>query len=386
MLSQMSRVLLFKVWAMVALLPYTSTCAAALNGIKASTGQDTVSRRHPPSTNAAREAIDAMNWGFYNITDGRWRTSDAWWLSGNALQTILDYMRATGSKDYLWQAEHTVRMQKKPLPWWPQGGGDFRADSTDDTGWWVLALVSLFDLTGSVEYLDIARRDEEYMYSYWSTSTCGGGIIQDIPNLAYKNAISNELYLKLAASLHNRIPGDHVYLERAVQSWEWFKGSGMINSENLVNDGLAQSSNGTCSNNGATTWTYNQGVIIGGLVELYRATADEEYLAEAKKIADAVLNSSMLSQRGILHEPCDPATDCNSDQAAFKGIFARDLAELDKVLDDRPYKGYLVRNAESAWLRARNSQNFYSVSWTGPFDKATIGSQASAASLLLSAL
>lgn len=386
MSSQMNRVLLFKTWAMTALLASTGSCATALNEIKASTGQETVSRRHTPNANTAREAIEAMNWGFYNVTDGRWGTSDAWWLSGNALQTVLDYMKATGSKDYLSQAEYTVRMQKGPLPWWPQGGGDFRADSTDDTGWWALALVSLFDLTGSVEYLDIARRDEEYMYSYWSTTTCGGGIIQDIPNLAYKNAISNELYLKLAASLHNRIPGDHTYLERAVQSWKWFQGSGMLNSENLVNDGLAQSSNGACSNNGATTWTYNQGVIIGGLVELYRATGDEKYLVEAKKIADAVLTSNMLSQRGILHEPCDLATGCDSDQAAFKGIFARNLAELNGVLDDRPYSRYLARNAESAWLRARNSSNFYSVSWTGPFDKATIGSQASAASLLISVL
>lgn len=382
----MSCVLLFKAWALIALLACTGTRAAPLNGINASAGHGTAFRRHPPSASVAREAIEAMHRGFYNITDGRWGTSDAWWLSGNALQTILDYMRATGSKDYLPQAEYTVRMQKEPLPWWPQGDGDFRADSTDDTGWWALALVSLFDLTGSVEYLDIARRDEAYMYSYWSATACGGGIIQDIPNLAYKNAISNELYLKLAASLHNRIPGEHAYLERALQSWKWFQASGMINSENLVNDGLAQSSTGACSNNGATTWTYNQGVILGGLVELYRATADKDYLSEAKKIADAVLNSSLLSQGGILDEPCDPATDCNGDQAAFKGIFARNLAELDAVLGDRLYSNYLMRNAESAWLRARDSSNLYSVSWTGPFDKATIGSQASAASLLISAL
>lgn len=383
----MGIILLLKAVALFALAASTSTHAIAVRQTYISTQEGAGNSADYVSVAATRAAIEAMNSGFYNTTDGRWDTSDAWWLSGNALQTILDYMRVTGTYDYLPLAEHTVKMQKKPLPWWPRGGGNFRADSTDDTGWWALALVSLFDLTGSVGYLDIARQDEAYMYSYWTTSACGGGIIQDIPNLKYKNAISNELYLKLAASLYNRIPEEHKYLERAIQSWKWFQGSGMINSENVVNDGLHQDNyTGRCSNNGKTTWTYNQGVILGGLVELYRATADEEYLNSARTIANAVIASEILSPGGILKEPCDPATGCNNDQTAFKGIFTRNLSELDRVIGGRPYKKYLARNAESAWLQARNGSNFYSTSWTGPIDKVTIGSQASASSLFISSI
>ena len=64
----------------------------------------------------------------------------------------------------------------------------------------------------------------------------------------------------------------------------------MINKNDLVNDGLTS----TCANNRRTPWTYNQvtvlmkknlfneGVIIGGLVNMYKATKNMNYLQKAK--------------------------------------------------------------------------------------------------------
>lgn len=335
------------------------------------------------TTEIVSSAIDAMNTAWYNATDGRWNTTTAWWLTGNALQAVCDYMFTTGDTQYLSLAEGTIEKQSGPLQWWPEGGGDFRADSTDDTGWWALALVRLFDITGDTDYLDTAELDEEYIYSYWNASTCGGGIIWDIPDLSYKNAISNELYIKLAASLHNRSPGDTHYLQRALRVWNWFNASGMINSADLVNDGLAEGLNGTCTNNGATTWTYNQGVILGGLSELYLATGDDEYLNTAKTIADAVVASVALSPNGILTETCETNGGCDSNQEAFKGIFTRNLAELNVLLADRPYGRYLSTNAQSAWTNDRNSSDFYGLSWAGPYTKATVGTQSSVIGLLV---
>jgi hypothetical protein len=329
---------------------------------------------------AAEAAIEAMNRQYYNETDGRWNTNDAWWLTGIAFQNLVDYMLATGTQDYVSQLEHTIELQKEPVEWWPEGGGYFRADSTDDTAWWAMALISLYDLTNTTEYLDIARLDEEYIWKYWLNDTCDGGLIWNIPTKEYKNAIGNEQYVKLAASLHNRIPGDELYLQRAVKVWEWLRDSGMINSEKLVNDGLTVD----CQNNGQTTWTYNQGVILSGLAELYRATGEEEYLTAAREIADAVIANELLSPNGILTEPCDAVEGCRSDHATFKGIFMKHLAELDVVLEDRPYRGYMLQNVESMWENARNATNdLYGVIWDGPFDKPRLGSQTSAISLLI---
>jgi hypothetical protein len=64
----------------------------------------------------------------------------------------------------------------------------------------------------------------------------------------------------LAALLHQRVPGDQSYLSWAQREWEWFSSSGLIGPDGLVNDGLTAA----CQNNGGTTWTYNQGVILGG--------------------------------------------------------------------------------------------------------------------------
>lgn len=335
------------------------------------------------------DAIDSLNTGYYNESDGRWDSIDAWWLTGLALQAVLDYTKATGDTQYLAKAKNTVELQKGPLPWWPQGGGIFRADSTDDTGWWALALVRLFDLTGDEEYLGYATTDEEYMYSYWTTSDCGGGIWWSVSPLGYKNAISNALYIKLAASLHNRSPGDTLYLGRALQAWEWFNASGVINSANLVNDGVRETAAGDpalCYNDGETVWTYNQGTIIGALTELYRATGDEDYLQTAKKIADAVISNSSLSQGGVLTESCEAPGNCDDNMVAYKGVFAKGLAELDALLPEASYRDYLDKNAESAWTLARNSSDFYGTTWHGPYDRTLVGSQTSAIFLLVANL
>ncbi|KAI0121297.1 putative glycosyl hydrolase [Xylariales sp. AK1849] len=327
----------------------------------------------------------------YNQSSGLWNSWDLdtpWWQSGIALQATIDYMSATGTDDYLPMAYYTVTTQRAPLPWWPEGNGDFRADSTDDTGWWALALTSMYSLTGEEWLLDIAKEDEAYMTNYWSDSECNGGLIWNIPDLTYKNAISNELYIELTATLHNLTPGDMSYLNQSLTAWEWFANSGMINSEWLINDGLAMDSNGSCVNNQDTTWTYNQGVILGGLVQLFHATGDADFLTTARHIADAVLSSTQLSPGGILTEPC-PAGGCpDQDGGAFKGIFIRYLAKLNKELPDRPYGGFISDNAANAYQhdRSANRTSLYGMEWQGPFDNRTLGRQESAVMLLVAAL
>ncbi|KAK7920102.1 hypothetical protein PG985_008124 [Apiospora marii] len=337
---------------------------------------------------ATKASINALN-TYYDNKTGRWDPTGNWWYSGVALQSIADYMQTTGSRDYLAQAQHTIDIQRAPLDWWPQGGGDFRADSTDDTGWWALALLRMYELTGNSTYLDIAKDDETYIYQYWKPDTCKGGIIWDIETQSYKGAISNELYLELAATLHNLIQGDTFYLNRSLNQWQWFNGSGMINSQWLINDGLLGppgNDSSVCPNNSDRVWTYNQGVVLGGLVELNKATGDQSYLDTATKIADAVINSATLSPSGVLTEDCDKPESCDINGFAFKGIFMNRLAKLNKALSGSPYSDYIRANEQTAYSTARNGSDFYGGYWQKPFDGRDLGKQLSGVQLLIATL
>src|SRR5690606_32688944 len=176
---------------------------------------------------ASKRAVDALM-RLYDEDTGLWKTT-GWWNSANALTALLDYQIATGDDRYEWVIANTYEKNVDAQ------GGNFTNDYIDDTGWWALAWIRAYDITGEQRYLDTAIHDAEYMWDTWD-DVCGGGVIWNIHN-PYKNAVTNELFIKVTASLHNRIPGDTHYLERAIRAWEWFEASGMINSENLINDG-----------------------------------------------------------------------------------------------------------------------------------------------------
>jgi predicted alpha-1,6-mannanase (GH76 family) len=210
----------------------------------------------------------------------------------------------------------------------------------------------------------------EDLCSGWD-DVCGGGIWWN-KSRQYKNAIANELFLKLSARLYG-VTEDARYRDWAVTAWRWFSTTGLINAQHLVNDGLTTD----CRNNGKPAWSYNQGVILGALVALRETEAlvDQTVLDEAEAIADAAL-SNLTDAQGILREPVEG--DLGDDGPQFKGIFVRNLAELAATVPAPHYRAFLIRNAEAIWERNRDPGNCFGAFWAGPFDRADAARQSAA--------
>lgn len=239
-----------------------------------------------------------------------------------------------------------------------------------------VTVIRSYDVVGDQKYLDSAIEVFEDMKK--GVSNCGGGIYWSKVG-TYTNAIANELFLQVAGALANRQPNNKdYYLDVAKNQWTWFKNSGMINSDNLVNDGLDDN----CKNNGMKAWTYNQGVILGGLVELNKATGDNSYLDAASAIATAAIVN--LSKDGVLYEGCEP--DCGADGAQFKGVFMRNLRILQQAAPQDAFKNFLLQNADAIWANDRNDQNQLGPTWNGPFADASAGTQSSALDAIVAAV
>lgn len=139
----------------------------------------------------------------------------------------------------------------------------------------------------------------------------------------------------------------------------------MINSDNTINDGISLK---TCQNDGGLVWSYNQGVILGALVELTRATNNGQLLLDAQDIANGAIRT-MVDSDGILHDPNEPKL--GGDGYQFKGVFVRNLYKLQIATGSALYKDFLQRNADSVWNRARNQvDDVFTGVWSGPFDSA----------------
>jgi predicted alpha-1,6-mannanase (GH76 family) len=317
---------------------------------------------------------------WYNPSAGLWETT-GWWNAANALNAVIQYTQRTGDNTYRDVIETTFTAA--------QGRhAGFINDYYDDNGWWALTWVAAYDLTGDTRYLGTARAIFDTNTTGWDDECRGGVWWNAFKN--YKNAIPNELFLTLAARLHQCTPGDRgpgSYLTWAVREWEWFAASGLIDSLGLVNDGLTPA----CENNGGITWTYNQGVILGGLVALHEITGDRAYLKQAEVIASAALryltSPAQASPPGVLVEPCEPGgAGCDGDQTQFKGIFTRNLYHLYTRSGRPAYRTFILNNARSIWDNNRNADNQFGLRWTGPFDTADASRQSSALDALNAAL
>lgn len=357
-------------WKIPAAIVVACICAFAVSSVgKTESG---------PSSALHRTALGIMQLqSRYNSDTGLYNKT-GWWNSANALTVLIDYARLSGSHQFDPVIANTYSTAQKQHP-------GFLNKFYDDEGWWALAWVDAYDLTGNRQYLSGAEAIFGDMTTGWD-ETCGGGIWWN-KDRHYKNAITNELFFSVAAHLANRDSSRaSEYLNWANKEWQWFAHSGIINAQSLINDGLklgtGQGTDTSCQNNGGKVWSYNQGVVLGGLTELARANPDPTLRDTADRVAEAAMHS-LSDANGVLHDPCEPY--CGGDGVQFKGIFIRNVIALDRVNPRAEFRSFVNANANSIWLHAQGSRHQFGQVWSGPFNGSNAGIQSSALDALIGA-
>ncbi|RAL07921.1 putative glycosyl hydrolase [Aspergillus homomorphus CBS 101889] len=347
---------------------------------------------------------------FYNPSTGLWNTC-GWWNGANCLTTLADlaalnenvnatapgvlentFRVATNSNPFPARsidADYTAANGTAYLiPGQPTGAANaslWLDGSYDDDMWWGLAWVAAYDLTGEPDYLDLAEGVFFRLSRAWPSRCGNGGLDSDYTHV-YVGAVSNELFLQLGAALANRASHKDYYLDWATRQWRWFADSGLINANHTINDGLTDA----CTNNGMTLWSYNQGIVLGGLVELHRATgqaaANSTYLAAASRIAHGAI-AALADEEGVIHESCEPDA-CDDNQTQFKGIFIRNLKVLQGIAPNETFARVINASAESLWENDRTPANGFGLDWSGPVVsvKVNASTQSSALDALVAAI
>ena len=192
------------------------------------------------------------------------------------------------------------------------------------------------------------------------------------------------------------------------KTWDYIVNNRLINyTTHLVADEIEIYNN--CSIIPKYNLTYNEGLLIGALVEMYKMSKDQGKLDLAYNLAAGA--RKYLTKDDILTEYCDPDNSCRDDLDAkmFKGIFMRNLRYLldvsnSTVFDE--YYAWIVLNAEYAFnksvcLKPVDSCNLvfldgpsnkphagpvFGTNWRGPFDAGRPIQQTSTLDLFVSAI
>ncbi|KAK0352213.1 hypothetical protein LTR91_017552 [Friedmanniomyces endolithicus] len=302
---------------------------------------------------------------------------------------------------------------------------NFINEFNDDTLWWALCCLHMYNIGNDPWFLDKARRIWQYVHA--KNSVCGRGALQccanDMeggcfwttkPGEGYVNSITTGLYAELSIRLalvsstvslpekhghfgsklqsllgSHRKEGPAEYLEAARSSLDWILRCVYRPRDAVVMDGMRTRKNELVD----WTFTYTTGVTIGVCALIYEASREEDYMVLACHMAHrAMRNRGWVEEHGVLSDlgawgkaPGEPGA--NGDGVGFKSVLIRHLGTLYDVIRKTNAQGpparetaeliktFMCINFASQQQNNTNGNGQYGPWWTGPFDMPTSHSQ-----------
>jgi hypothetical protein len=277
-------------------------------------------------------------------------TADGTWVASLDILVAEDDYERTGdpATKTLINNLLTTWLANTPPPWSWDGWND-------DIGWFSLALIRGYQMTGNSNFLTQAEYGFNFAFSRgWDTQYNGGGIWEQQPNMTPagqtidKEALSNNSLGKVACLIYQSTLNP-TYLNDAVQiySWVWNhiynSSTGQvytgINESNVVNTGSA---------------VYNQGTFVDYANYLYQITGNVNYYNDAKRSIDYVKNN--MTTGGIITNDAGYLNTWGDEFARGLGHFVRDNRMWST------YYSWMQQNANAIWANRRTD---YNITWNG---------------------
>lgn len=384
------------------------------------------------------QALQDMQSNYYEVWEGFWPDDIQWTgafidtVLSATLNSISSHNQGlTGASQAVAENELNRYYSHVISYYFTEEAFDIQMDAYDDVQWvilgWLEAMRFMHDhnkrLNLGVDWHGtqfgpaFAHRAHvfyEVVYGAYDRKLCGGGITWN-PHLdTYKNTITNQLLVSSSVGMYLYHPGDNNtfpfsqpasactttnvsaalspvgahdsrWRDLAIYNYDWLQAVNLTNAQGLYVDGYHLSDSSTnnpnygkpaqCDARSEEVFTYNQGVVLSGLRELWEATGNTTYLTDGYKLLNNVIAATGyelasgavsseknygLGTNGILTENCDPTGDCSQDATTFKGIFFHHLTHFCQALptQNRLFSGSFLADSQTASTHASNCAQY----------------------------
>ncbi len=282
--------------------------------------------------------------------DGTWSGSLDILGAEDAYERTGDPAKKTLVNDLL-----TTWLKNTPPPWSWDGWND-------DIGWFTLALVRGYQMTGNTTFLKQAKYGFDYAYERgWDAQHNSGGIWEENPEYsarenppraANKAPLSNDSLGKVACMIYQSTH-DAGYLTKCRQIYDWVwshlynAGNGQVYASIDQSGGLDKG-----------TAAYNQGTFADFANMIYEITGDGNVYNDAKRAIDYARNN--LTVNGVFSNGAGYLNTWADEMARGAGHFVRDNRQWDS------YYTWMVQNADAIQANRRTDLGITGNAWDRP--------------------
>lgn len=337
------------------------------------------SRADSVAQERADAAIDSLYANLWNSATQNFRGNSNYWVYAQTLD-VAGMAVARNRPKYQNYLNNLYKAQNSRG--WHEGANTYY----DDENWMALSLTRAYEITqpepvageNPLNYLNTA----ESLYA----DIMGVGVVKDSSgNFAgirwhygqNGRATASNAGPVITGLLLAKLTGNAAYSRFALQAYDfWF--SKMVNkSLYRVADFLNPDGSIVWAD-----WTYDNGLMVGAALQLYKATGNSAYLTQARGFANYMIaHESISTKYGPVLKEVVCGNSCTGDGTEFKGIALRYLIDLLAVdTGNTSLRNFVNATLASLWHASRSAETgLFGIKWESDLPAFNLGAQNSAA-------